>query len=115
MTAALMPLGAFITMTSSPTVAIIIITLVITVCQTWFVGFNVLLAGLFPVKVNASAVGMLGAVGATTSLVLNLMAGFILAQFDYVGLFAGLAILHPISAVILIVVIGRTRPKRAAA
>lgn len=115
LTAALMPLGAFITMTSSATVAIVIITLVVAVCQMWFVGFNVLLAGLFPVKVNASAVGMLGAVGATTSLLLNLMAGSILAQFDYVALFAGLAILHPISAVILAVVIGRTRPKRASA
>lgn len=110
-TAALMPLGALITMTSSPTIALLIITIVITVCQTWFVGFNVLLAGLFPVKVNASAVGMLGAVGASTSLLLNLLAGFILAQFDYAGLLAGLAILHPISAVILIVVIGRSRSK----
>ena len=114
-TAALMPLGAFITMTSSATLALAIITVVIAVCQVWFVGFNVLLAGLFPVKVNASAVGMLGAVGATTSLILNLVAGYILLQFDYVALFAGLAILHPISAVILIVVIGRSRTRLAAA
>lgn len=113
-TAALMPLGALITLTSSVAIALIIITIVVTVCQTWFVGFNVLLAGLFPVKVNASAVGVLGAVGASTSLVLNLLAGFILAQFDYVALFAGLAILHPVSAVILLVVIGRTRAKHAA-
>ncbi|MBN8842274.1 MAG: MFS transporter [Sphingomonadales bacterium] len=109
LTAALMPLGALITMTSSPAIALLIITVVIAVCQAWFVGFNVLLAGLFPVKVNASAVGVLGAVGATTSLILNLLAGFILAQFDYTALFAGLAILHPISAVILLVVIGRSR------
>ena len=115
LTAVLMPLGAFITMTSSPMYALVIITLVITVCQVWFVGFNVLLGGLFPVKVNASAVGMLGAVGASTSLVLNLAAGWILAQVDYVGLFTGLAILHPISAVILIVVIGRSRTKQLAA
>jgi len=113
-TAAIMPLGALITLTSSVAIALFIITIVVTVCQTWFVGFNVLLAGLFPVKVNASAVGVLGAVGASTSLVLNLLAGFILAQFDYVALFAGLAILHPVSAVILLVVIGRTRPKHAA-
>ncbi|MBY8826391.1 MFS transporter [Sphingomonas colocasiae] len=113
-TAALMPLGALITMTSSPAIALLIITVVITVCQAWFVGFNVLLAGLFPVKVNASAVGMLGAVGASTSLLLNLLAGFILAQFDYAGLLAGLAILHPISAVILIMVIGRSRAKSTA-
>lgn len=110
-TAAMMPLGALITMTSSVAIALLIITIVVSVCQIWFVGFNVLLAGLFPVKVNASAVGMLGAVGASTSLILNLLAGFILAQFDYVALFAGLAVLHPISAVILFVVIGRTRPK----
>ncbi len=114
LSAALMPLGALITMTSSATMAMVIITLVITVCQLWFVGFNVLLAGLFPVKVNASAVGMLGAVGATTSLLLNLVAGSIIEQFDYVALFAGLAALHPISAVILIVVIGRSRRKQAA-
>ncbi|HWK34813.1 MFS transporter [Sphingomonas sp.] len=114
-TAALMPLGAMITMTSSPTLALIIITAVITVCQIWFVGFNVLLAGLFPIKVNASALGMLGAVGASTSLLLNLFAGSIVMQFGYFAIFAGLAILHPVSAVILAVVIGRTRPKRAIA
>ena len=102
-------------MTSSAAIALAIITLVTTVCQVWFVGFNVLLAGLFPVRINASALGLLGAVGASTSLVLNLMAGSILAKFDYVALFAGLAILHPISAVILTVVIGRSRPGSAAA
>ena len=109
LTAALMPLGAFITMTSSAAVAIAIITVVVVVCQAWFVGYNVLLAGLFSARVNASAVGILGAVGASTSLILNLLAGSILAQFDYVALFAGLAILHPLSAVILVVVIGRSR------
>jgi len=115
LTAALMPLGALITMTSSAAIALAIITIVTTVCQVWFVGFNVLLAGLFPVRINASALGMLGAVGASTSLVLNLMAGSILARFDYVALFAGLAILHPVSALILSVVIGRGRPGGASA
>lgn len=112
--AALMPLGALVTMTSSAFVAIAIITIVVVVCQAWFVGYNVLLAGLFPSNINASAVGILGAVGATTSLILNLLAGSILAQFDYVALFTGLAVLHPISAVILAVVIGRSRPKKSA-
>jgi ACS family hexuronate transporter-like MFS transporter len=115
LSAALMPLGALITMASSAFVAVAIITVVVAVCQAWFVGYNVLLAGLFPVKINASAVGILGAVGASTSLVLNLLAGSLLAQFDYIALFAGLAILHPVSAVILFMVIGRSRTRRAAA
>jgi ACS family hexuronate transporter-like MFS transporter len=115
LSAALMPLGALITMASSAFVAVAIITVVVAVCQAWFVGYNVLLAGLFPVKINASAVGILGAVGASTSLVLNLLAGSLLAQFDYIALFAGLAILHPVSAVILFLVIGRSRARRAAA
>lgn len=115
LSAALMPLGALITMASSAFVAVAIITVVVAVCQAWFVGYNVLLAGLFPVKINASAVGILGAVGASTSLVLNLLAGSLLAQFDYIALFAGLAILHPASAVILFLVIGRSRTGRAAA
>src|SRR3546814_16005285 len=46
LTAALMPLGAFITMTSSGAVAIALITIVVVVCQAWFVGYYVLLAGL---------------------------------------------------------------------
>ena len=113
--AALMPLGALITMASNAFVAVAIITVVVAVCQAWFVGYNVLLAGLFPVRVNASAVGILGAVGASTSLVLNLLAGSLLAQFDYIALFAGLAILHPVSAVILFMVIGRSRTGPATA
>ncbi|WP_176141655.1 MFS transporter [Sphingopyxis flava] len=114
LSAALMPLGALITMASSAFVAVAIITVVVAVCQAWFVGYNVLLAGLFPIKINASAVGILGAVGASTSLVLNLLAGTLLAQFDYIALFAGLAILHPVSAVILFLVIGRSRARGAA-
>ncbi|MCM8732341.1 MFS transporter [Hephaestia sp. GCM10023244] len=113
-TAALMPLGALITMTASPALAIVIICVVISVCQSWFVGFNVLLAGLFPVKINGSALGILGAVGASTALVLNLLAGSILQQFDYVAIFAGLALLHPIAALILMAVIARRRSKPTA-
>src|SRR3546814_12628489 len=101
-------------MTSSVAVAIAISTIVVVVCQAWFVGYYVLLAGLFPARVNASAVGILGAVGASTALVFNLFAGSILAHFDYVALFTGLAVLHPLSAVILIVVVGRSRRKQSA-
>src|SRR5690606_335757 len=114
LSAALMPLGALITMASSAFVAVAIITVVVAVCQAWFVGYNLLLAGLFPVKINASAVGILGAVGASTSLVLNLLAGSLLAQFDYIAVFAGLAILQPGTAVILFLVLGRARTRRAA-
>src|SRR3546814_19079628 len=88
LSAALMPLGALITMASSAFAAVAIMTVVVAVCQAWFVGYNALLAGLFPVKINAAAVGILCAVGASTSLVLHLLAGSLLVRYDrsYPGL-----------------------------
>src|SRR3546814_1487730 len=41
LTAALLTLGAFITMTSSAAVAIPSLTIVVVVCQAWFLGFYV--------------------------------------------------------------------------
>src|SRR3546814_18250187 len=52
LTAALMPLGSFITMTSRVAVALAILTLRGSVCKAWVVGHYVLLAGLFPARVK---------------------------------------------------------------
>jgi len=111
-TAALMPLGALSTMTTNPLLAIAIISVIVSVCQSWFVGTNVLLAGLFPREINASALGILGAVGASTALLFNLCVGTIIEHFGYTVIFVFMAILHPISAIILNLVIGSKRAEK---
>ena len=108
-TAALMPLGALVTVAPSAALAVAIITIVTAVCQSWFLGTGVLLAGLFPARINASAMGVIGAFGASTGLALNLAAGSIIESFGYAAVFVATAALHPIAAAILWVVIGRSR------
>lgn len=109
LTAALMPLGALVTVVPNAALALAIITVVTAVCQSWFLGTGVLLAGLFPARVNASAMGVIGAFGASTGLLLNLFAGSVIGNFGYAAVFVGTAALHPIAAAILWLVIGRSR------
>lgn len=110
--AVLMLLGALNAAAPSVPVALIIICVVVAICQAWLVGTNVLLAGLFPHSLNGSALGILGAVGASTALVFNLCVGSIVEQFGYPVIFIALSVLHPIAAIILMTAIARGRPLR---
>lgn len=107
--AALMPLAAVVTSAPNVFVAIAIITVLTAVAQSWFAGSGVLLASRIPHRLNATALGFIGAIGASAGLALNLAAGSIIERFGYDALFAVLAFLHPLAAIILWSTLGRRR------
>lgn len=99
--AAFAPVGAFTTFAPSVAWALVLISLVAIVCQIWFFGQGLLVADVFPRHSAATIAGLLGAVGATGGLLMNLVAGPLIERAGYVPVFAGLSLLHPLAAVLL--------------
>lgn len=101
------PVGAFTTFAPSLPTALVMISIVAIVCQIWFFGQGLLVADVFPKNSAATIAGLLGAVGASGGLLMNLIAGPLIERAGYIPVFAGLACLHPIAAVML----WRARPQ----
>jgi ACS family hexuronate transporter-like MFS transporter len=95
------PIGAFTTFAPSVPWALVLISIVAIVCQIWFFGQGLLVADVFPRHSAATIAGLLGAVGATGGLLMNLIAGPIIERAGYITVFAGLACLHPLAALML--------------
>lgn len=109
--AALAPVGAFTTFAPSVAWSLVLISLVAIVCQIWFFGQGLLVADVFPKNSAATIAGLLGAVGASGGLLMNLVAGPLIERAGYIPVFAGLACLHPLAAIML----WRARPRLATA
>ncbi len=93
--------GALTTFAPSTSVAVILVSLVTIGCQLWFFGSGILLADLYPRNSMASAFGIVGAFGASSALLMNVIAGPIIQNFGYRGVFIGIAFLHPLAAFVL--------------
>lgn len=94
------PIGAFTTFAPSITWAIVLISIVAIVCQIWFFGQGLLVADVFPRHSAATIAGLLGAVGASGGLLMNLVAGTIIEHAGYITVFTALACLHPFAAIL---------------
>jgi ACS family hexuronate transporter-like MFS transporter len=104
------PVGAFTTFAPSIPWAVVMISVVAIVCQIWFFGQGLLVADVFPKNSAATIAGLLGAVGASGGLIMNLVAGPLIERAGYIPVFAVLACLHPLAALML----WRARPRLAA-
>jgi len=95
------PVGAFTTFAPSVAWALVLISLVAIVCQIWFFGQGLLVADVFPRHSAATIAGLLGAVGASGGLLMNLIAGPLIEHAGYISVFSALACLHPFAAFLL--------------
>jgi ACS family hexuronate transporter-like MFS transporter len=95
------PVGAFTTFAPSITGALVMISVVAIVCQIWFFGQGLLVADVFSKNSAATIAGLLGAVGASGGLLLNVVAGPLIERAGYIPVFVGLACLHPLAAIML--------------
>jgi MFS transporter, ACS family, hexuronate transporter len=99
--AAFAPVGALTTFAPSLTWALVLISIVAIVCQIWFFGQGLLVADVFSKNSAATIAGLLGAVGASGGLLMNVIAGPLIERAGYVPVFAALACLHPLAALLL--------------
>ena len=108
--AAMMPASLLIA--ASPlSLAIAFFSMALCGHQFWSTIMQTLAADIFPSRVVGSVAGSMGAVGSFGAMLFNGLAGVLLTRYQsYSTVFLIAGLLHPISFVILLLVVGRIEP-----
>ena len=109
-TSACMMSGAiFVDQTESLPVVIGLISLAAFAHQSWSTNMLTLPSDLFPSNVVASVSGLSGTGAAVGGMLFMLVTGYLVDHFSYAPVFAMAAVMHPIAAVVLVLVVGRIK------
>lgn len=84
-----------------PAATLVIFSLVAAACLSWLFSLSVVIAEAFPTGNVASVLGIAGGCGALGAVVFNAYVGEMLATLGPARVFAAMAVLHPIAAVLL--------------
>jgi ACS family hexuronate transporter-like MFS transporter len=84
------------------------------VCLTWLFNLGVVVADSFPAANVGSVWGIAGAFGAAGAMCFNFFVGDAMAAFGTAKIFAVLAVLHPLAAIILSLMVRVETPPVAA-
>ncbi len=93
-----------------PAATLAIFSLVAAACLSWLFSLSVVIAETFPVRNVASVLGIAGGCGAAGAVVFNTYVGEMMTSFGPARVFAAMAILHPLAAVLLWTMTRRERP-----
>jgi ACS family hexuronate transporter-like MFS transporter len=104
--AALLPASLFIT-DASLNMAIVFFSMAMFGHQFWSTIVQTLAADLFPSKVVGSVAGLMGCIGTYGAMLFSLVIGFVIEQYGYRPAFLMAGILHPISFVLIYIIIGK--------
>jgi ACS family hexuronate transporter-like MFS transporter len=108
--AACMPVSLLITV-SPLTSTIVFFSLAMLSHQFWSTIIYSAVTDIYPSAVVGSIAGLLGAVGAFGAMLFNLLAGFLLGTYHtYALIFMILGLLHPLSFVIILMVVRKIEP-----
>ncbi len=109
-TALLAPLAWMLPFSPSIGLAIALLAALYVMCGTWLFLTNVFVADLVPRSAVATSVGVLSATGGITSVLFNLVAGWLVGNFGYTPIILIGSLLHPLAAVVLWRAYGRAKP-----
>ncbi|HUR56688.1 MAG TPA: MFS transporter [Opitutaceae bacterium] len=84
-----------------PAATLVIFSLVAAACLSWLFSLSVVIAETFPTRNVASVLGIAGGCGAAGAVVFNTYVGEMMTNFGPARVFAAMALLHPIAAVVL--------------
>ena len=108
--AACMPVSLLITI-SPLAITIVFFSLAMLGHQFWSTIVQTLAADMFPSNVVGSVAGLLGAAGAFGGMIFNLIVGALLAAYhSYVLIFAISGLLHPLSFLIVLLIVRKIEP-----
>lgn len=102
--AAMLPASLFI-MDASLGSAIIFFCLAMFGHQCWSTIVQTLPADIFPSKVIGSVAGLMGCIGTYGAMLFSFIIGFVIEQYGYSPAFLIAGILHPVSFVLILVII----------
>jgi ACS family hexuronate transporter-like MFS transporter len=93
-----------------PAATLAIFSVVAAACLSWLFSLSVVIAETFPMRNVASVLGIAGGCGAAGAVVFNTFVGDMMTTFGPGRVFAAMAVLHPIAAVILWTMARREQP-----
>ena len=93
-----------------PAATLVIFSLVAAACLSWLFSLSVVIAETFPLRNVASVLGIAGGCGAAGAVVFNTYVGEMMTTFGPARVFAAMAILHPIAAVVLWAMTRKEKP-----
>jgi ACS family hexuronate transporter-like MFS transporter len=111
--AALAPLCVLTPHLPHPAATLAIFSLVGAACLSWLFSLSVVIAEAFPTRNVASVLGIAGGCGAAGAVVFNTFVGEMMTSFGPARVFALMALLHPLAAVVLWTMTRRERPGAA--
>ena len=91
-------------------VTLAIFSVVAAACLSWLFSLSVVIAEAFPTRNVASVLGIAGGCGAAGAVVFNTYVGEMMTTFGPARVFAAMAILHPIAAVVLWTMTRKEKP-----
>lgn len=104
--AALLPASLFIT-GSSLNLAIVFFSMAMLGHQFWSTIVQTLAADMFPSKVIGSVAGLMGCIGTFGAMLFSLIIGYVIGQYGYQPAFLVAGIVHPISFILIYIIIGK--------
>jgi ACS family hexuronate transporter-like MFS transporter len=107
--AALLPASLYIT-DASLSVAIVFFGLAMFGHQFWSTILQTLAADMFPSRVIGSVAGLMGCVGTYGAMIFSVVVGYLIQESGYGPAFLVAGMLHPLSFVLLFVIIKRVEP-----
>ena len=93
-----------------PAATLAIFSLVAAAALSWLFSLSVVIAETFPIRNGASVLGIAGGCGAAGAVVFNTYVGEMMSTLGPARVFAAMAFLHPVAAVILWTMTRRERP-----
>lgn len=87
-----------------------IFSVVATACLSWLFSLSVVIAETFPMRNVASVLGIAGGCGAAGAVVFNTFVGDMMASFGPGRVFAVMALLHPLAALVLWTMTKKEKP-----
>ncbi|MCI0626760.1 MAG: MFS transporter [Acidobacteria bacterium] len=101
----LAPLGAFSGTVDSTGVALFIVSVVAFLCFCWSTNTVTLASELFLNREIGAVIGMMGTAGSLGGMLFSQLLGWGIAKFGYPAAFMMAAVLHPVAAVTLVVLL----------
>ncbi len=108
--AAFAPLCALTPHWPHPAVTLVIFSIVGAVCLSWLFSLSVVIAETFPQGNVGSVLGIAGGFGAAGAMLFNYYVGQVMGTLGAEKIFAVMALLHPLAAVVLWTMVRREQP-----
>jgi ACS family hexuronate transporter-like MFS transporter len=94
-----------------PAMTLLIFSIEAAACMRWLYSLIEVIEETFPMRNVASVLGIAGGCGAAGAVVFNTFVGDMMVNFGPARVFAAMAILHPLAAVVLWTMTRSERPR----